>query len=699
MLGGRTQYGLPVNLYHWIAGCLGLLFVVYCSVDPPFPERSIPLLIFSIFLIMHVIASFLHFQYARMNVVITFGSSFVTAALLVFGALPAVYIAVTGILVGSIKRMWERRYVLRKNIPLNYEIGVILFNTGMIAWMWLFASWIYIHLFKSQFPLIQLTWRSILSILVMYGGLGLLNVLFLFFSSFLRGQRALEFVKRALIPAFFTEFAAIPFGVVMALSYNRMGTLAFVLLSSTLLLANIVLRRLSLIRFDLEEKLRHLTSLNRVSKKIISIREEDAVMSLLFEEMGSVVETDSWFVVRVDQWKNVHLLQGKEPVPKALLQLASRVAQSGQPVLISNTTKDASGEERELLLKDEICSCIAVPVVVEDRIHMVLNVYSNEVSAFKREHMQVLIMVADETALALQNAGLYRALTEKVDQLEHLNTELRQVDRLKSEFLSNVSHELRTPLTSIKGYVEYIKKEKLGPITPMQSEGLSVAQRNIMRLQRMINDLLDYTKLEFKKAPIELRPCRLENIWADVYEQYAEVIERRNLVVQVRFQGDLPVLFVDIQRFTQVMRNLLSNAIKFSNDQARIIIRAQAIHHPGPYFHSETYTSNCLVDALTPVEITITDEGIGIPAEALPRIFDRFYQVDSSHTRKYGGTGLGLALVKSILDAHGIPIEVQSKIGRGTTFGMVVPALHAADLAAVVKPAKPETLSTPKYLT
>jgi two-component system phosphate regulon sensor histidine kinase PhoR len=216
----------------------------------------------------------------------------------------------------------------------------------------------------------------------------------------------------------------------------------------------------------------------------------------------------------------------------------------------------------------------------------------------------------------------------------------------------------------------------------------------------MINDLLDYTKLEFKKAPIELRPCRLQNVWAEVYEQYAEVIEKRNLAVQVEFAGNLPVLLVDIQRFTHVLRNLLSNAIKFSNDQGRIVIRAQAIHHPGPYFNVETYASNCLVEALTPIEITITDEGIGIPAEALPRIFDRFYQVDSSHTRKYGGTGLGLAFVKTILDAHGIPIDVQSRPGLGTTFGMVVPSLNAADLSAAVKPEKPETISTTtKYLT
>jgi signal transduction histidine kinase len=233
----------------------------------------------------------------------------------------------------------------------------------------------------------------------------------------------------------------------------------------------------------------------------------------------------------------------------------------------------------------------------------------------------------------------------------------------------------------------------------MQNEGLGVAQRNILRLQRLINDLLDYTKLEFKKTPIQLRPCNLETIWSDVLEQYAEVIERRGFLVQMKTPSELPVLFVDIQRFTQVLTNLLSNALKFSNEGGTISIRAQVIHHPGPFFHFDTYTSNCLVEALVPVEITIADEGIGIPPEALPRIFDRFYQVDSSHTRKYGGTGLGLALVKSICDAHGIPIEVQSKPGRGTTVGLVVPSLRPADLPAAVKPNKTETISVPKYVT
>jgi signal transduction histidine kinase len=274
-------------------------------------------------------------------------------------------------------------------------------------------------------------------------------------------------------------------------------------------------------------------------------------------------------------------------------------------------------------------------------------------------------------------------LRDKVEELEYANKELRQLDRMKSQFLANVSHELRTPLTSIKGYVEYIKKEKLGPITPMQNEGLAVAQRNIVRLQRLIHDLLEYTKLEFRKGRIEVKPCRLENLWQEVREEFTEILEKRGIDVHLKVSPDLPLLFVDAARFSQVVSNLMSNAIKFSNDQGIVTLRAQPIHHPGPFYNTEAYANCGLLESIVPVEISVIDEGIGIPQEVLPRIFDRFYQVDSSSTRKYGGTGLGLALVKSILEAHGIPMDVQSKVGRGTTFGMVVPGLRSADIPAL----------------
>src|SRR5262249_40605025 len=157
---------------------------------------------------------------------------------------------------------------------------------------------------------------------------------------------------------------AIPFGVVMALAYNRMGELAFLFFSTTLLLSNAVLRRLSLIRNDLEDKLRHLTTLNRVSKKIISLQQEENVMNLLPEELSSVAESDSWFLAKVDEWKKLHILKEKEIVRDSLLQLAADVVKSAHAILISNTKKEGPAGIREALLKDGIRSCIVVPLIV-----------------------------------------------------------------------------------------------------------------------------------------------------------------------------------------------------------------------------------------------------------------------------------------------------------------------------------------------
>ncbi len=700
MKWGRTRYGLPVICYHWIVGAAGVVILLFCTYDSPFPKQYVPAIAFLLFFVMHVIASFLHFQYARMNVVITFESSLTTATLLVFGALPAIWLSAAGIIVGSAKRIIERRYILRKDIPLAYDLGILIFNCGMIASMWVFASWIYITLLQGEAPLLRLTPGSIAHILLMFVGISFLNAILLFGSSYLQGQEPGGFLKRAIVPAFLTEFSAIPFGVVMALSYNRMGALAFLFLASTLLLSNAVLRRLSIIRYDLEEKLRQFTGLNEISRKIMSVRKEVAVVKLLFEEIGEVIEGGSFFFATTDGTdKELHFFNTDAVPGGALHRLAQHVAETGESLLIASTKRDAPPGLRDLLLDMEIRSAIAIPLLAGDRDHGVLGLHSKEVNAFKPEHMHVLRMIADEATLALENSKLYGTLTGQVAELERLNKELRQLDRLKSEFLANVSHELRTPLTSIKGYVEYIKKEKLGPITPMQNEGLTVAQRNILRLQQLINDLLDYTKLEFKRSPLTLQTCSVEKVWTETYDQYAEQIAGKQLIVNVTIPPDLPLLFVDASKIARVLNNLMSNAIKFTPDGGMIWVEARASNHYSRFYNFETYRKNCMVEMLVPVEVTIRDSGVGIPAESIPRIFERFYQVDSSNTRKYGGTGLGLALVKSILDAHGNQIQVQSTVGEGTTVTFVVAGIQPADVPAALKPASIDASSQPEYLT
>ena len=155
----------------------------------------------------------------------------------------------------------------------------------------------------------------------------------------------------------------------------------------------------------------------------------------------------------------------------------------------------------------------------------------------------------------------------------------------------------------------------------------------------------------------------------------------------------------DQMRVWQLLMNLISNAIKFTPEEGSIWVEARVLAHRPHFFREELYRESCMTEALVPVELTVRDNGVGIPQEAIPKIFERFYQVDSSNTRKYGGTGLGLALVKSILEAHGNPIQVSSVLGEGTTFTIVVPAIQTADISNVLKPAPVRNHSVPHYLT
>ncbi|HEV8630730.1 MAG TPA: ATP-binding protein [Thermoanaerobaculia bacterium] len=236
--------------------------------------------------------------------------------------------------------------------------------------------------------------------------------------------------------------------------------------------------------------------------------------------------------------------------------------------------------------------------------------------------------------------------------LQQSNVELRELDRLKSDLLANVSHELRTPLTSLKGYAEAFAEELLGPLTEAQREALEVCSRNLNRLLYMINELLSYARFESGGVQLERRPLDLAALARQVVDStFAARGPDLNLHLDVT--ENLPAVEADGQRISQVLDNLLTNAVKFTPAGGRIDVR---LWRDGDEVVAE-----------------VADTGIGIPRSEQQRIFERFYQVESTTTRKYGGIGLGLAIVRQILDAHGSTIELVSEPGMGSTFRFRLP--------------------------
>jgi signal transduction histidine kinase/DNA-binding response OmpR family regulator len=267
-------------------------------------------------------------------------------------------------------------------------------------------------------------------------------------------------------------------------------------------------------------------------------------------------------------------------------------------------------------------------------------------------------------------------LKENVEQLEEsnkklamVNEELKELDRMKSDLLANVSHELRTPLTAIKGYTDYIRDGKLGPITEKQEKGLFVVERNLERLSKSINALLDFSRMDVGRVALNIQPFGLVQLVEQIYSTLRSELEKKGLAFSSQIDPGLPHLIADREKISQVLENLIINALKFTPEGGKIVVtasRASAGTRPG-------------------AEIGVRDTGIGIPRDQLGKIFNRFHQVDGSTTRRFGGVGLGLAIVKSILDAHGSEIRVESEEGRGTAFRFVIPVLDKAEPPARVE--------------
>jgi signal transduction histidine kinase len=261
-------------------------------------------------------------------------------------------------------------------------------------------------------------------------------------------------------------------------------------------------------------------------------------------------------------------------------------------------------------------------------------------------------------------APLYRA-TEAGEQVGGVVVVLRDItaqkelERMKSNFLSVVSHELKTPLHSIKGFVDIILMGKTGPVTELQADFLGTVQEQTGHLQRLIEDLLEFSRLE--SGQVRLRPVLLSpgELVRSVVDKLAPLAHKKGLLLASDSCNGLPEIEADPMRLEQVLTNLVENAIKFTPEGGRVQVAG--------WDRGET------------VEIAVIDSGIGVPAEERERIFERFYQVDSSVRRRYKGTGLGLTICKHIVTQHGGRIWVEDGENGGSAFHLALPRLFVQE--------------------
>jgi PAS domain S-box-containing protein len=267
----------------------------------------------------------------------------------------------------------------------------------------------------------------------------------------------------------------------------------------------------------------------------------------------------------------------------------------------------------------------------------------------------------DGRVRVLEGVARDNTTVRQLEEIRQRNQERASLDRLKTQLLANVSHELRTPLVSIKGYNDLLLRGTLGPINARQKRGLEIAAANTQRLIELIETLLELARREEGRLELSTARFDLRDALSSAAAAVAERLATRDLPLHVDLGDDPLPVSGDRARLEQVFRALLGNAEKFTEAAgAAIELLARRL------------------DASGQIEVAVVDRGIGIPVDARAHIFDRFYQVDASPTRRFGGAGLGLALAKELVDLHGGEIRVDSVEGRGSTFLVRLPLADAA---------------------
>ena len=236
---------------------------------------------------------------------------------------------------------------------------------------------------------------------------------------------------------------------------------------------------------------------------------------------------------------------------------------------------------------------------------------------------------------------------------------------MKSNFLATVSHELRTPLTSVIGYSEMLLAGLAGDLNDEQKDYLKTILEKGESLLRLISSILDLSRIEARGVQLVRKPVSLEEIVQGAMESVLPQSLKKNLQLTANVSRSVKNVTVDGDKMRQCVVNLLSNSVKFTPAGGLILVQAGPAERPplraGPFGSSGYF------------QIAVTDNGIGIQPEHLDKVFETFFQADSSASREYGGAGLGLSIVKSYIEAHGGEVSVRSELGKGSTFTLIVP--------------------------
>jgi two-component system, NtrC family, sensor kinase len=410
---------------------------------------------------------------------------------------------------------------------------------------------------------------------------------------------------------------------------------------------------------ELTRSVGQLTALGEVGRAVSSTLDLETVLSTIVSRAIQLSGTDGGSVYEYDEATEEFSLRASRDLPEAYVEqvrdtrprkgegAVGRVAETREPVQIADIS-DATAYEsrlRNTLLQIGLRALLAVPLLAENQLVGALIVMRKRTGTFEAEEVALLQTFATQSALAIQNARLFREIEEKSRQLE-------VASQHKSEFLANMSHELRTPLNAIIGFSEVLAEKMFGELNEKQEEYSKDIHASGQHLLSLINDILDLSKIEAGRMELELSDFHLPTALDSALTLVRERAGRRSIALHLSVDERLGPIQADERKVRQVVLNLLSNAIKFTPEGGRIEVAAVA------------------KDGL--VEIAVSDTGVGIAPGDQEAVFEEFRQVGTAD-KKVEGTGLGLTLCRKFVELHGGKIWVKSELGKGSTFTFTIP--------------------------
>jgi signal transduction histidine kinase len=273
----------------------------------------------------------------------------------------------------------------------------------------------------------------------------------------------------------------------------------------------------------------------------------------------------------------------------------------------------------------------------------------NLLTRLQIDHAVTEQIIQLRNALEDANRFLEQRVDERTLELQQALHKLSGLSQMKANFVANISHELRTPLTHVKGYLELLTTGSLGSLNEEQKNALKISLGATGRLENLINNLILFSLAERGEMTLRLAPVDLGKVAEKIIDYSRNKADERKVTLNFHNQPDIPFVQADEEKISWAILQLVDNAIKFTSAGGEVTL---SIH----------------LERDTLIMVTVSDTGIGIPQSRLSELFEPFHQLDASPTRRYGGTGLGLALVREIISAHDSVIEVQSEEGKGTQF-------------------------------